>query len=183
MNKITEIKIERLATREVKDETGKRVRIQVKVNVPRPVNVVSGGKRFAHYFIDGIIFSFLFYPIDKLMGYLEIGYASTVGYAILISWFPIYIGYAIYYFMFEHFLQTTPGKMLTNTLIINQYGQKPELNELIVRSLVRLVPFEPLSCLSDRGWHDRWSGTWVVSKDENLILQELLNGENNKASN
>jgi len=36
------------------------------------------------------------------------------------------------------------------------------------------VPFEILSCLSDRGWHDRWSDTYVVPDEEYDKLKKLL---------
>jgi uncharacterized RDD family membrane protein YckC len=82
--------------------------------------------------------------------------------------------YALYYFLFEHFFQKTPGKFLTKTIVIDVYGKKPETRTLILRSLIRMVPFEPFSCLSDRGWHDRWSETWVVLDEEAEKLKELL---------
>ncbi len=177
MKKITELKIDRMATREVKDESGKRVRKKVRVSVNRSVRVVSGGLRFAHYFIDGIIISLLFYPIDWLIGLFGPFEIHSIGYAIFIGIFPITLSYPLYYFVMEYLLQTTPGKMLNKAIVINEYGQKPTASELIKRSIIRLVPFEPFSCLGERGWHDTWSKTWVVTREEAGKLQELLNRE------
>jgi hypothetical protein len=59
--------------------------------------------------------------------------------------------------------------------VIDEYGNKPDFEKLIIRSLIRLVPFEIFSCwFSDRGWHDRWSDTFVVSDQEYEKLQILL---------
>jgi uncharacterized RDD family membrane protein YckC len=81
--------------------------------------------------------------------------------------------FPIYYFLFEYFLQKTPGKYLTKTSVINEYGNKLELNEAILRSIIRMVPFEAFSCLSDRGWHDEWSNTYLVSDEEYEKIKKL----------
>lgn len=49
---------------------------------------------------------------------------------------------------------------------------------IIGGSFSRLVPFEPLSCLSDRGWHDVWSKTYVVTTEERDELKKLLLEQN-----
>ena len=74
---------------------------------------------------------------------------------------------------FEYFFQKTPGKFLTKTKVIDAYGNRPEIGPLILRSIIRMVPFEALSCLSDRGWHDTWSETFVVPDKEAKKLKEL----------
>ncbi len=59
------------------------------------------------------------------------------------------------------------GKMITKTRVVNREGVVPEAPQMIKRSLIRLVPFEPLSALGELApWHDRWSDTMVV--DETL---------------
>lgn len=174
MKKITQIESFRNITKNVPDENGKVVTKQVRMKVVRPVRVVANGKRFAHFFIDGIIFNLLYFPIDKLLGYIGLEPAATVSYAFFIAIFPISIFYSLYYLLFEYFLQKTPGKIITNSIVINEYAQKPDFKQLIIRSLVRLVPFEALSCFSPRGWHDKWSDTWVVTLEENEKLQTLI---------
>ena len=80
------------------------------------------------------------------------------------------------YFVCEYFWQKTPGKFLTKTIVIDEYGNKPDVGSLLLRSLVRLVPFEAFSCLGDpsRGWHDRWSNTYVVKDTELKEIKKLL---------
>jgi hypothetical protein len=44
-----------------------------------------------------------------------------------------------------------------------------------------LIPFEIFSCLGSRGWHDKLSNTFVVSKKEAETLRSLLQDENGYA--
>ena len=60
-------------------------------------------------------------------------------------------------------------------LVIDEYALKPEPGKIVLRSLSRLVPFEAFSCLGDRGWHDRWTQTFVVDKQEAETLWNLIN--------
>ncbi|WP_417603407.1 RDD family protein [Owenweeksia hongkongensis] len=174
MKRITDLKVEKLRTSYRKDSLGNRQQIRTPYIAARKVRVEEGGRRFGHFFIDMIIYSLLMIPVEVVFNILVDYQPSTVGAAIFMSYFPSYIFYALYYFTFEYFTQSTPGKLLTKCIVINEFGQKPTINELIVRSLVRLVPFEALSCLNERGWHDRWSNTWVVQKEENEKLQAIL---------
>ena len=173
MRKITELTETKFKTVREKDATGKRIPRQVEYKGYRNVNVVSGGKRFAHFFVDGIVYYVLYYFAE----YLWINISSTDIISSFITGFFISImfmfAFPIYYILFEHFFQRTPGKFLTKTVVIDIYGNKPEIGTNILRNIIRLVPFEIFSCLSDRGWHDRWSETYVVHEDEYLKIKEL----------
>ena len=73
-------------------------------------------------------------------------------------------------------MQRTVGKFATNSVVINQYAEAPDAGSLIGRSFARLVPFDAFSCLGgDRGWHDKWSKTYVVTTEERDKLRKLLN--------
>jgi uncharacterized RDD family membrane protein YckC len=173
MKKITELKTTLYRTETKKDLAGNRIRKQVPYVANRQVKVVSGGNRFAHYFLDGIIFNLLYYPIDLLLSKISIP-TPTIAYLFSISFFPIILFYSLYYLVFEYFFQQTPGKMLTKSFVITEYGEKPDLKTLFLRNVIRLVPFEPFSCLNERGWHDRWSHTFVVGKEELNTLTALI---------
>jgi hypothetical protein len=69
-----------------------------------------------------------------------------------------------YYFAFETLWQRTPGKFITGTKVLTYDGTKPAAKTIALRTMVRFVPFEPLSLLGKEayGWHDKWSGTVVV---------------------
>ena len=50
--KITDLKVKRFKTVHEKDSNGNRTKNKVEYMARRPVKVVEGGKRFAHFFID-----------------------------------------------------------------------------------------------------------------------------------
>ena len=62
----------------------------------------------------------------------------------------------------------TIGKYITNTIVVENNGEKPKLNTIALRSLCRLIPFDFISYLGTpcRGWHDSLSGTYVVDKEK-----------------
>ncbi len=72
----------------------------------------------------------------------------------------------IYYFLFEIIFGVTLGKMITKTKVTDVFGNRPTFFSIFIRSLARLIPFEALSFLSSkgRGWHDFFSGTYVIYK-------------------
>ena len=71
-----------------------------------------------------------------------------------------------YYFIFETLWQRTPAKFITGTKVITYSGEKPSTMRILFRTLLRFVPFEQLSFgkAKVRGWHDKWSGTYVIRK-------------------
>lgn len=73
----------------------------------------------------------------------------------------------VYYNVFEIFFSRTIGKFITKTIVVNINGEKPDSQEILVRSLCRLIPFDGFSFLgpSARGWHDTISKTYVVKKE------------------
>ena len=77
-----------------------------------------------------------------------------------------------YYNFFEIFFARTVGKFITQTIVVDENGEKPNHETILVRTLCRLIPFEILSFLGmpARGWHDRISKTYVVNKD--LLAQK-----------
>jgi len=85
----------------------------------------------------------------------------------------------VYYAGFEASLGRTPAKFLTGTRVVAADGGCATLGQTLVRSVVRMVPFEPLSFLfsggqAPVGWHDRWSGTRVVSTRRPLASRRAV---------
>lgn len=175
--KITDLKVKRLRTVHEKDAYGNRVRMQVEYMAKRPVKVVDGGKRFAHFFIDLIVIEILLHFLDFVVGLISTP-ENTGSVVVSIGFFSIgltgILSYPLYYVVTEHLWQKTPGKFLTKCLVVNSEGQKPDLPTNMLRNIIRLVPFEILSCLSERGWHDRWSDTYVISEEEFSKINHLL---------
>jgi uncharacterized RDD family membrane protein YckC len=72
----------------------------------------------------------------------------------------------------------TVGKFITQTIVVDEHGEKPHHETILIRSLCRLIPFNPFSVLFlGRGWHDSISKTYVVNKkalDEKKRLFDAL---------
>jgi uncharacterized RDD family membrane protein YckC len=73
-----------------------------------------------------------------------------------------------YYAIMELYFSRTFGKYFTKTIVVKHNGSRPQIKSVIIRTLVRLIPIEAFSFLSDdaRGWHDTLSVTYVVNKQE-----------------
>ena len=132
---------------------------------------LSSGLRFKNYAID----YFVFYIIGILIKPISILYSEPW---IVFSIFLI--SYPSYYIICEYFLQRTLGKYFTKSVVINEFGEKPDFRTIVIRTLIRLIPFEPFSFIDqNRGWHDRWTHTYVIKKSELINLKELLNDPEN----
>jgi len=72
--------------------------------------------------------------------------------------------WVLFYFALESITQRTIGKLVTQTKVVLENGEKPGADVIILRSLARMIPFEAFSFLgnSSRGWHDTMTKTYVV---------------------
>lgn len=179
MLKITELTETRWRTVYTRDAYGNRERDTEKYIAYRLVRSVAPGPRFGHFIIDLIAFQIVIFIVEYVFEMLmqltnfNISLNLTIG---LISNIVLLLLYPACYAFCENKWQKTPGKFLTKTVVIDEYGNKPELRAIILRSLIRLVPFEPLSCTDasySNGWHDRWSKTWVVAEEELAQIKQL----------
>jgi len=92
----------------------------------------------------------------------------------------------LYYNICEVFTARTVGKLFTQTIVVDENGEKPNHETILIRSLCRLIPFNALSFLgiSGRGWHDTISKTYVVNKKllvEKKRLFDALEQNQNEA--
>lgn len=73
----------------------------------------------------------------------------------------------LYYNLFEIFFSRTIGKFITKTIVVNELGEKPTTNEILIRTICRIIPFEAFSFFGEpgKGWHDSFSKTYVVKKE------------------
>ena len=164
MKKLSELKESKELFNIETDENGNKIKVPYQKMVTYHVNVVSGWARFGHYLIDVVCI----YAVAIILGFvvavlnpdfiLSMNGLEERVYGMLIV--------ALYYFVSEVTTQRTIGKLVTSSLVVDEYGNKPSATTILGRSFARIVPFEAFSCFSERGWHDTWSQTYVVSKAE-----------------
>lgn len=126
-----------------------------------PFNTVSRVNRFLHSIID----SFIIFVLHIGIAYTPLWKYDALNMLLL---FPIY------YIIFEFKFQQTPGKMVTETIVVDKFGNKPNLKTIILRTAARYVPFEALSCIAtpSYGWHDKWTETYVIDKKDLATLKK-----------
>ncbi len=120
--------------------------------------------RLINYFLD-MVFIFIFfmgigYLLSILFPYLEIFRDEE-------SIFIYLMDYSIvlfYYLFWELSTGRTLAKYFTRTKVTTYTGEKPSAKSLLVRSLLRFIPFDPITFLisSSDGFHDRFSKTKVI---------------------
>ncbi len=128
----------------------------------------SAGKRFANYLIDvvcwmAVIFvgSIVYYSIvgidqsgDGGSKDLMLQLIGTVSYIVLMA-------------LIEGLTRgKSLGKLITGTRVVNGDGSRISFKTALLRSLSRIVPFEPFSALGSPSypWHDKWTHTYVVDE-------------------
>lgn len=74
----------------------------------------------------------------------------------------------LYYNFFEIFTSRTIGKFCTNTIVVDENGNKANYEAIMIRSLIRIIPLYWISFIifPTRGLHDVASKTYVVNKRE-----------------
>lgn len=124
-------------------------------------------QRLWHLIVDSLTFLFILFPIlewlirfDGVREFLQ-PLEDTLGDRLALYFIGV-IFQILFYMFFEGLLQATPGKLLSETRVVTDTGEKPAVSNLLLRTVVRFVPFESLSVLFARGWHDDWSDTYVV---------------------
>ncbi|TBX71019.1 RDD family protein [Flavobacterium silvisoli] len=72
----------------------------------------------------------------------------------------------LYYNIFEIAFARTIGKFFTQTIVVDENGNTPDYQTIMLRSICRLIPLYGFSLLGmpPRGWHDSISKTYVVDK-------------------
>lgn len=77
--------------------------------------------------------------------------------------------YVAYYLLMEGLFGFTIGKLVTGTRVVDEQGRRPIWRQVLLRTAMRFVPFEPLSAFGEKGseprpWHDTVPKTRVVRR-------------------
>lgn len=163
--------MEKFRTQIDTDASGNRNRTQVPYEGNRSVNTVSGGRRFVHYIIDVIAIYLFMFILGMLIAIVNPQFIDEN--EMILNFSGIFT-FLVFYTFFEAMFAQTPGKMIMRVYVIDEYGNKPSFKACILRTLIRLIPFEGFSCLGERGWHDEWTKTYVVQKKELDELHRLM---------
>lgn len=108
-------------------------------------------------FILSSILQLLYNPSDKLT-------INFVGYTLLL------VSFILYFVFMEYKFQKTIGKFITKTKVVMTDGRRPELNEIFIRTICRLIPLDNFSYLfTKNGFHDRFSDTTVIKEQKNKM--------------
>jgi uncharacterized RDD family membrane protein YckC len=126
--------------------------------------------RVLHYFVDVILFT-LFSLVNSfaLLTFFSNNNFRSLQRASRFDSFDTYLMLMsisiLIYTLFELVFKATPAKMLSNTIVVNQSANRMGVLQAFGRSFVRFIPFEPFSFLASngsRGWHDTFTGSYVV---------------------
>jgi uncharacterized RDD family membrane protein YckC len=120
---------------------------------------VSVGIRFANYVIDLLIF----YILSVITGVVLASFIANAGTPL--TYLISYILYVSYFTFIEGATNgRSVGKLITRSKAVKENGTPITWNDALMRSLSRIVPFEPFSAFGGQPWHDRWSHTKVVKQ-------------------
>ncbi|OUS01386.1 hypothetical protein A9Q86_06265 [Flavobacteriales bacterium 33_180_T64] len=143
------------------------------------------GVRFANLIIDYIIRVILIFIVGILIGIISELTGSYALYDIIIESDSRIVDYVfaymillVYYTTVETLTGRSIGKYITKTKVVLFDGSKPTFNEVLVRTLCRMIPLEGLSFLGDigKGWHDTMSKTYVVDIEKFEAKKQTIEG-------
>lgn len=118
--------------------------------------------RLGNLIIDGLVI----FTIQLLISLLFSASDSASAFIVNILSAGSFIQIAfLYYLIFESINGKTLGKMVTGTIVVNKSGVKPSFLRILFRSILRITQWNIISLfLGTNCIHDRWTGTYVVSK-------------------
>ncbi|WPO80573.1 RDD family protein [Flavobacterium sp. KACC 22761] len=132
--------------------------------------LASVGIRFLNYILDTIFVVAIFMGLCLFAGVL-IGLFELTGLSQWMNelgdWGWNMVIFTIYFFYFlitEGLFGRSLAKFITGTVVVDEYGEKPDFGMIVRRSLCRFIPFDVFSYFGTRGWHDSISDTYVVNK-------------------
>ena len=134
----------------------------------------STGQRFLNYLIDNLLMRFglsilTSMGVGVILGLIAPEYLQQIAYeentidVFLLTYLVGIVNYLLYYTICEKaFRGYTLGKLITGTRVIRVDGGELTFKDALLRTLSRLVPFEPFSAFGGHPWHDTWTNTMVV---------------------
>ncbi|OAV44813.1 RDD family protein [Lewinella sp. 4G2] len=135
--------------------------------------IASRGKRFLNYLIDYAGYTVLGLVIGVILGAIYPEILDTALFDENNQITDYLLGallIIIYYPLTEGLLEgKSLGKMITKTRTVKRDGNPVSMEDIMIRTISRIVPFDPLSFLGKEpiiGWHDKWSKTIVIDESD-----------------
>jgi uncharacterized RDD family membrane protein YckC len=130
---------------------------------------VSPGIRFANFIIDVIVYYALTFAVGMVwavIAYSNTAYGvSSPTMGLGITYLIAYSVLIIYYTLIEGVSKgRSLGKLATSTIVVKEDGSAITFKDALLRSLCRIIPFEPFSAFGYRPWHDTITKTMVIKK-------------------
>jgi len=131
------------------------------------------GQRFVNLLVDNLLMQFGLsylteFAVGVIIAFLFPDYARHIYYeqdtadVLVLVYAAGILNYLLYYTVCEKaFKGYTLGKLISGTRAIRNDGKELTLKDAFLRSLSRLVPFEPFSGFGVP-WHDAWTKTQVI---------------------
>jgi uncharacterized RDD family membrane protein YckC len=128
--------------------------------------LAGAGQRFLNYLIDLIVIYVLIFLLAMIFA-LQL-YQLTLNDSVEERQLKLeligFLFFFVYYFICETaFKGRTIGKFVTGTKAVNEDGTEITAKTALLRTLCRMVPFEPFSAFGGHPWHDKWTKTYVVN--------------------
>ena len=134
--------------------------------------LASQGQRFLNLLLDLLFIYIIILSVgtsiiliaDVANKFTVSDWVETLSWAAILSYGLLIL--FLYYFLTEVYFSRTLAKLVTRTIVVKSDGLKPTIDMILIRTICRFIPFEGLSYLGSVswGWHDRFSGTYVVKK-------------------
>ncbi len=139
-----------------------------------PENILeeaSLGKRFANYLIDVVGYYIFMLFVGLFLGIMQMTETLAIidewSNSLLANYLLTAVLYTSYMTLSEGLTKgRSLGKLITGTRAVYEDGTAINFGTAFMRSLCRVVPFEVLSAFGTRPWHDSWTKTYVVKKQD-----------------
>lgn len=133
------------------------------------VDAASKWRRFFNWLIDRLVIYGLVFAgmvaAALVFGDRVLAWAENID--TLTDFAITYATTFLYYTFFEGLFGFSVGKLITNTRVVDEQGNRLSFGRAALRSLCRLIPFDAVSLLlSDddvrRAWHDSLAKSYVI---------------------
>jgi uncharacterized RDD family membrane protein YckC len=122
---------------------------------------VGDGTRILNFLIDGFLVFWLSFATFKYWNF----YVVNWHFKPINFWLFIAGVLFVYYTFFEIIWARTPGKWLSGSKVVNQYGGRPSILQVLGRSTLRLIVVDFFfNAFWGKPLHDKWTRTEVVEK-------------------